>query len=183
MVRKQLLTVVCLLGILACGACFLPPLPAPPPRPPRLDLHRSQGIRVEVTNVSATHHVDSGQMSQWLAEAINRQRRPTIPPARAGGEPMAGDAVMQVSIVGESLTPVTTDRETSDAARPEVTLDATLTRPDGAIVWREMNYPYRSNIGILVPAAGDPWSSTGVQGWVQYYLCNRLAGRLLMGRP
>lgn len=183
MVRTKLITLACAVGILACGACFLPPPPQPPPPPLRIDLRGSRAIRVEVTNTSATRHVDPDDMSRWIVASINAQRREGIPAARAGGEPAEGDAVLRVSILAESLVSRPTTQGPSNAVQIQLTIDATLTRPDGAIVWQEREHPYRSNGDYILSSSGDSWIWKSEKAWVHYSLCNLLVARMFADEP
>jgi hypothetical protein len=183
MVSKKLITLACAAGIVACGACYLPSPHEPPPPPLRIDLSGSEAIRVEVTNASATHHFNPADLSRWIAASINAQRRAGIPPARAGGEAVEGDAVLRVSLVDESLVSAPTTQGSSNAVQVQLTLDATLTRPDGAIVWQERKHPYRSNGDYILSASGDSWVWKSVRFWVQRDFCNLLVARMFAGEP
>jgi hypothetical protein len=183
MVRKKLITLACAAGIVACGACFLPPPHEPPPPPPRIDLSGSRAIRVEVTNASAAQHIDPADLSRWIAVSINAQRRAGIPPARADGKAGEGDAVLRVSIVDESLVNAPTTQGSSNAVQIQLTLDATLTRPGGAIVWQETKHPYRSNGDYILSASGDSWIWKSEKAWVQHPFCTLLVARMFAGEP
>ena len=54
MFEKKMLTLCCAIGILAFGACFLPPLPQrqPPPPPIRSGLRGLSNVEVAVANQS-----------------------------------------------------------------------------------------------------------------------------------
>src|SRR5208283_5679577 len=113
MLRKKLLTIACVVGILACGACFMPsPNQSPPVRPPipisppkRTDLSGIRMILVEVTNTSGTHHVDPQAFSRMIASVYNEHTHPLYPRAYTQGAPKPDDAVLQVTIMKEITGP------------------------------------------------------------------------------
>jgi hypothetical protein len=183
MVRKKLVTLACAVGLLACGACFLPPLPQPAPPPLRLPLGRSRAVRVEVTNDAPTHHIDPVEFRGWIVAAINLQRQPVVPPAHIDGEASPDDAVLQIHIVDESAIAEPANPAVANAAAVQVTLDATLTRPDGAIVWRQMHRLYRSDARYRFADSADPWSSPSFAAWVHDSVCHTLVSQMLDGKP
>lgn len=182
MLEKKLLALGCAVGILACGACFFPPVGPPPAPRPRIDLGSSRRILVRVTNVSPTHHLDPVAVSQWITETINRRRQAGVPAADAGSQSMPGDAVLQVSIVKESIFSESANQaQTASRWGVQLTIDATVTRPDGTVVWRETNQSYRSGSWSNSSDSADPWSSPMLERWVQYYVCGRLVSQVLYG--
>src|ERR1035438_9069294 len=97
MLEKKLLTLACAAGILACGACFLPPLPEhhrPPPLPARLALAGIQSIRVSVTNTSESHHLDPSDLALAVTKSINELTNETG--VSAYDQRYAGDAVLEI---------------------------------------------------------------------------------------
>lgn len=140
MLEKKLLTLACAVGILACGACFLPPLPEhrPPPPPLRLNLDGIQSVRVEAMNISETHHLDPVDLAQGVAHAINEKTWKAGLNAYTGKEAGDADAVLRITILNETVDA----RGPASQANPgSMTISikdtATLTRQDGVVVWSE----------------------------------------------
>jgi hypothetical protein len=189
MKRKKLITLIAVVGILLCGACFLPPPPRPGgqprPAPPhrtqsQLDLRGSKWLRVMVTNSSATHRVDTGILEGCVADSINRHKGSGIPAATPGGGASAGNAVLSISIEKESAAPereqLSEDSITWDF---DVTLSASVTRQDGVVVWVEPSRVYQ---GVVLTAKdGDPWSSGSFAARARSYICDPLAAQMLVG--
>jgi hypothetical protein len=183
MEREKLIALAAVAGILAYGACFLPPprLPAPP-RPPRphLDLRGSKRLRVTVTNTSDTHHFDAGMLEGCLADSINRRREAGVPAAVAGGEASAGDSILSIVIERESAVAeaqqLANDSTTWDF---DVTISASAERADGVVVWKQAGRVYQ---GVVLTAKdGDPWNSAAIGVRAHYYICDPLAVQMLSG--
>ena len=69
--QKKLLTAACFLGILACGACFLPePHAPPPPLPPALAaVHK---LAIQVKDATGEKQPDTTQISDATVRQFNR---------------------------------------------------------------------------------------------------------------
>jgi hypothetical protein len=179
MFEKKLLTLAAMVGILACGACFLPPLsqnePLPPPIPNGLD--GVQSIRVEVANASPSHHLDSADLALKIAETINQQSWKTRVNAHVRKEAGDGDAVLAVTVLSETV----------GSAKPgRVTFllkdSATLTRLDGTLVWRETEVGNWITRNFADENAADVWKAPDLVDWVSKALSDRLVFRMLYGR-
>jgi hypothetical protein len=187
MERKKLITLTAVVGILLCGACFLPPPPArsrrPPQSPPsrsQLDLQGSKRLRVTVADTSGAHQVDIGMLEGCVADSINRHKEPGVPPAVAGGEASAGDAVLSMAIEKESAAPeaqqLSDDSITWDF---DVTLSVSVARADGVVVWTRPGRVYQ---GVVLTAKdGDPWNSGSFGPRARPYICDPLAVQMLAG--
>ena len=187
MLEKKLVTLGCAVGILACGACFLPPLPQHEPLPPpvRLDLKGIQRIRVEVSNNSESHHLDPNALAGWIEIRINTQARGAGVKAFSQKTPASADAdaVLQVTVLSETLAP---DRpESTDGGEQwnvQVSLSAVLTKNDGQVVWRESNGDYRFLRSDARVDAADFWNGPGLKNWVTVETGWRLVARMLNAR-
>lgn len=94
--RKKLLTMASAVGLLASGACFLPP-----PRRPRIHPHVINSVLVKVTDASGSPLLDKDQFGRWIADAINAQSQGQGPSARFGGAAKPGDVVLEVELAQE----------------------------------------------------------------------------------
>lgn len=181
LLKKKLLTLSGAVGILVCGACLLPPPlpPHPPPRPPvPIGLEGIRSIRVEVANTSPLHHLDPAALAQRIADTINKQssRMNVKLNAHFGKKAGDGDAVLEFTVLSETLETVTPAKVGSITFRIEDS--ATLTRLDGALVWRETEAG--SSIVHNV-AEGDPSDVWKEPGLVEA-LSKRLVLHMLYGR-
>lgn len=185
--RKRLITLIAFLGILLCGACFLPPpRPATPPRPPRparsgLDLRGCKRLRVVATSKSDTHHLDAGMLEQCVAASINQRHQPGIPPATGGGSANAGDAVLWIDV--EQVSANAETQQLSDKTITwdfDLTFSASLVRSDGVALWNAPNQLYQ---GVVITEKGsDPWTSSGsLSPRLRQYVCDPLTVRMLSG--
>lgn len=187
MLEKKLLTVACALGILLCGACFLPPAGNPPPRPPLTPpLIASRGVHsicVKVENLSATGHIDSNLVLGWIVGYINSYDAAGWPRAARCDGPISIDVTLQISISNESAT-----AEEADSASPEAgyrysaQVDAVLTARDGRVLWREAS-PIHQSRRFPAPGSADPWKSIAVETWLHYDVCHSLVRRVLNEEP
>ena len=109
MLEKKLLTLACVAGILACGACFLPPLPehVPPPPPVQLELNGIRRIHVVVENASPTRHLDADKLGSWIAVKTGTQGRRVKLTAFSGPKAADQDGELKVAVLSESATPGT----------------------------------------------------------------------------
>ena len=183
--REKLVTATCALGILACGACFLPP-PGPrataPPR--RIDLGRNPEICVVVTNQSATHHIDPDVFARSIIDAINDGSKPRGLRARLCEGRGPGEALLQVSLLNETAVPRAYPQSSDFAWWTFMAkINATLAASDGAVVSHLTNEPFRSNGSTHVQNSDDPWLSPGAETWIRRGFSASLVRRMLNGNP
>jgi hypothetical protein len=183
MLEKKLVTLLCAAGILACGACFLPPLPQrpPPPPPPHLDLQGIQSIRVEVTNNSESHHLDPSDLAQAVANSINWQGKETRVDVHVQKEACDDDAVLAIVIVNESaaLGATAAKGDPNKEWLFEVKISATLTRKDGQVVWSETDSGPRFSRKLAQTDPAEVWNDPIVRNSLTLALGNRLVYRML----
>ena len=184
MLRKKLLTVACALGILACGACFLPPLPAPRPTAPPVPIqprwHDIYGVRVVATDVSDAHHVDGENLAMKVANRINWMARDTGIRAVASSQPGSEQAVLELKILKESATQSTfTSTSTQDRWLFSIEASVSLTDRNGQVLWQDpepavtyqTRYPWVTSI--------DRWNHGGMGQSLPEFLGERVAYRAL----
>jgi hypothetical protein len=182
MLEKKIVTLACAAGILACGACFLPPLPMHKPPPPAVppNLRGIGRIRVQVMNASPTQHLDATQLASWLANQINDRADHTTVTGFAAQQPGNEDAVLEVTILSESMTlhsaAVSIGKPTWEI---QLSLTATLTRVDGQVVWRESDGNYRASRALPKEPEPDLWMEPVVYGWLIRGVGNRLVYRMM----
>jgi hypothetical protein len=135
-------------------------------------------VRVTVTNTSDTHRFDSGMLEGCVADSINRRREVGIPPAVAGGEANAGDAVLSIAIERESAVAEAQQlRNDSTKWDFDVTVSASMERADGVVVWTQASRVYQ---GVVITGKdGAPWNSAAIAARANYYVCDPLAVRML----
>lgn len=184
MLRKKLLTLACVLGILACGACFGPIYspPAPPPPPLRTDVHGIHTIRVTVSSPSESHPLDPATLAEAVVDKVNWQAGVTGIHAHVQEEAGNEDALMEVKVISESVhssespSPAGTRKWTFDFK-----LSATLTRQDGEVVWRETNRDYSFFDYLATDNPADLWDNPPVRIHVTSVLSLRLVQHMLYG--
>jgi hypothetical protein len=160
MLEKKLVTLACAGGILACGACFLPPLPEhkPPPPPVRLDLQGIRRIRVDVKNQSVSHHLDPLELATRVANEVTAQGRRVGVTAYAGDSLGDEDGVLQVVVLSENGTQ---GKKLSNWNGVEWSFDlnisAVLTKKAGQVVWRESDGDYRFSNNFAQEDEADLW--------------------------
>jgi hypothetical protein len=195
MVEKKLFTLACVLGILACGACFgpdknqSPPVSRPirihpptisPPKP--IDLTGIRKILIKVTNSTETHHVDPGVLGRMIASSFNFHEHSYIPRAYTQGAPQPGDAVLQVTIVKE----ITGPEAAINAQEPpgqflDLFMDASLTQDDGKVIWSESKLYFRfADTGRWLPSR-NPWGSWDFKDWLHNEVATWLYFRIVVG--
>jgi hypothetical protein len=182
MVEKKLLTLAGVVGILACGACFLPPLPQHKPAPPQIrdGLVGVQSIRVEVVNTSPSQHLGSADLARKVTDAINQQSWKTKVNAHVGKEAGGEDAVLDIAIL----------RETKEAKLPasnEETVfyivdSATLTTTDSTLIWRETEAGNPIARNVVARDTEDVWKFPGLVDAVDKALSDRMVFRMFYGR-
>lgn len=166
MLKKKLLTIAGVVGILACGACFLPPIhngpPAPPPPPPiqiPKDIHT---VRVVVTDNSIPAHIDTQAMANSVAKYINLLNSRNGISAHAGGDPAAADLIIALSNETGTLKQV----EPSDSSESwlyEFTFSESLKKADGEILKQRTNLPVRVSYTLPAKLPDDVWNVPGAR--------------------
>ncbi|HTV16565.1 MAG TPA: hypothetical protein VMD92_15850 [Acidobacteriaceae bacterium] len=172
--RKKLLTASSVVGLLACGACFLPP-----PRPPRMHPLGSESVYVKVTDLSQPPLVDGDAFGRSVAQDINaKTHRPT---ARCGGEVTSDDAVLQVFLIRETAT-----AGPSSPGAFEWTLTfttyATLSAPSGASPSQLPSHLHRWKGSLPESAPELAWRDPKVRYWLDN-VANEVSLSLVYGDP
>jgi hypothetical protein len=178
--RKKLLTLAGVVGILACGACFLPPLPQHKPAPPpiRVGTDGVHNIRVEAVNSSLSHHLVAAALAQKIAVAINEQSWKTKVNAHVGWEPGGEDAVLVITVLSETLE---TEQAETGSRTFLIRDSAKLTRPDGTLVWQETEAGNSIEYNVDEQNAADAWKILGLVDGVEKALSDRLVFRMFYG--
>jgi len=132
MLKQKLLTIAGVVGILACGACFLPPIPQrKAPLPPALaSVHR---ITIQVEDGTAGKLFDPLVMSNATARNFNELWREF--PVRADAVNTGGSSDATLRITVHSRT-VSCKAESKDKlfCSYEMIISVTLTAADGTIL-------------------------------------------------
>jgi len=192
MLEKKLLTLCCAIGILAFGACFLPPIPVHhpstptplPPPPPTLatDLHGVQVIHVVVQNASTTRAVDPARLAQWVTDCINDKTRYTGIHAYTGDGETTGAALLKIEIAKEDAAQKRVDSGSSVGLwLVRLELAATLTGADGTVL-RQMSDVGFKRYFSLPEKDPDVWQARGVQQWIAVGVSGTLVNDVLYGR-
>jgi hypothetical protein len=176
MLGKKLVTLACAIGILACGACFLPPPPYHPP--PGLDLHGVQRIRVEAENVSESHHLDPSDFASMVAIYINYLTSETRVAAASEKEAGVAESVLHVSVLSESMLPYRIEKR---ALPFKISISATLTKPDGELAWHETGAVYSVTYYGSPDSSADVWKDRNVQSWIASAVGSKLANSIFYG--
>jgi hypothetical protein len=71
MLKRKLLTLACVAGVLICGACGMMFREPAPPKPPMTLFVGIHTVRVVVTNSSATRYLDSGLIQREIVSQLN----------------------------------------------------------------------------------------------------------------
>jgi hypothetical protein len=185
MLEKKLLTLACAGGILACGACFLPPMPErkPPPPPVRLDLQGIRRIRVDVKNQSPPNHLVPLQLAARVASEIIFQGRRLNVTAYPDSVSDDEDGVLQVIVLSETGTP---GKKLSNWNGIEWSFDigisAVLTKKNGQVVWRELDGGYRFSNNFAQEDEVDLWKEPPVLDRLTGDVGTRLVTRMLNAR-
>jgi hypothetical protein len=158
MLSKKLLTLVCVLGILAFGGCiFIPSGPAPPPAPPRVSFNGIQMMEIAATNASESHHLDPADLAAAVVKEINDHTKYTTMKAEVQKGGAAGDAVLKITVLSETAVPVPPSPHSSSSAKAgrwtfRFTVSSTLTKAGGEVVWSETDGTYP----VFQPTKEDP---------------------------
>ncbi len=152
MLRKQLITLAAILGILGCGACFLPPLipRTPPPPPMHIDLRGVRTIGVTAANESEMHRLDAVQMAKSLAEDANDSVQETRVRLRAHRDGRDEDAQLKLVILKE--TAIRLPQRKPGAVQTwalRLNMAMTLTARNGRVIWQDANWQMDAGTGIL----------------------------------
>lgn len=185
MLEKKLITLACAAGILACGACFLPPLPEPKPKAPPilLDLHGIARIRVDVTNQSAQRHLDPLVLAKSVASEINLQGKRAHVTAFANDGLGDEDGVLKLIVLSESAT---LEQQLADGNsaewRFEVISSAVLTTKSGQVVWRETDGGYWFSQSLRQESEAEVWKDPALLYFLATSVGNKLVNRMLNAR-
>jgi hypothetical protein len=141
MFGKKAFTLLCVVGVLLCGACGLFF------REPPASMHHfvdMRTVRVEVSNNTATHEIDPVAMKAAVIRAINASKKRTPLRAVADGD-ADGTLTLDVAKEEEYLAnfqsqPVDSE---NDAAmwRFHAVISGELKSKDGLTLWSNQNWP------------------------------------------
>jgi hypothetical protein len=182
MLEKKLVTLACAVGILACGACFLPPLrdPAPPLPPALASVHI---IAIQVEDGTASNLFDPLIMSS--ATAINFNRLWNEFPLRAEASNAGGpsDAALRIAVLRKTASCIPGDKGRKFCSI-EMIASFTVTATDGRIL--QSKPEERSKFGLWVKGDSLPgtWNSNPFRQDAAYALAMTAGEKLLVsGRP
>jgi hypothetical protein len=162
MLKKKLLTIAGVLGILACGACFLPPIhtgpPAPPPPPRPIQIPADvQAVRVVVIDNSIPAQIDTQSIAASVADFINRTRSGHGIAAHAGKE--AADADLEIAIAGENATLIKAwPSDGTESWSFSFRLTVLLVRNGNKVVSQRPNLPVQFQVVLPPQHPADVWS-------------------------
>jgi hypothetical protein len=161
MLKKKLLTIAGVVGILACGACFLPPIhtrpPTPLPPPPIRLPENIHTVRVVVTDNSIPAHIDTQAIANSVATYINLIDAGQGASAHAGKEP--ADADFDVAIADENAILIKSwPSDDTESWSFSFTLTPVLVRNGSKIIGRKRNVPIQFQVVLQPHHPADVWS-------------------------
>jgi hypothetical protein len=125
------------------------------------------GIFLEVTEISDPRRIDTDQLGQWIAAYINMRDQSQNPRAYLGGQQKAGDAVLHVSIGDEGAASKPEPQSPQTRWTLTVSIAATLTAADGAVLWQKSSRQFHLNRRLLASTPKLAWQSPAVAVWLR----------------
>jgi hypothetical protein len=171
MVKEKLVTLACVLGILACGACFLPPprpYHPPPPPPLRPSLQGVRTIAIAVSNQSESRRMNPADLATMMTHDIQFSDYGSR--ITAIGEGVADpDAHLVVAIQKETLS------QEQTGVRWIVSIDvlSTLTARDGSVLWSD-SHVYSLTRPFPENEPDEVWQHIQIQNWLAQSLVTRM---------
>ncbi len=179
MLRSKLLAVAAVLAILACGACFLPPSPQPPPKiPPYLNGTRTLAMKVE--DMSSADHFDPGTINAATADNFNRFWKDSQLRAEPWNSTSTADVVLHITVLSKSSSPGQRFKDKQFWIWT-ITADYTITaQDDGRLLWQlsqqKISFPFKLNAASAFPS----WNSNEVINAAAYNLAIRSGNAILL---
>jgi hypothetical protein len=186
MLGKKLLTIACVVGILACGACFLPPIgntPRDPPPPPlRDELRGIKTIDLFVDDNSDSHLVVPAQVAGRIGGKMDWLEDRTHINCAFRATPRPRDAVLRITLLKESATQRAPESsQTGPGWLLELTINATLTGPDGQILWQQKNVTYSDNESFQPNDPGEISKDQKILDWISGRFSDQLLDAMFYG--
>lgn len=179
MLKKKLLTMAGVLGILACGACFLPPVRERPPTPVP-ELAGIHTIRVEVTEKVNPGHLNVDRLARAAARELNDEAAKSGITAETGSGP--ADAVLAIEVINEtSSQSMVHGKPVANSWHFMFIWNATLTTPDGTIHWQAKSQLTQFEHRFSIAPIGDPWNDRAVSQEAADMFRVSIAPNLLFG--
>jgi len=184
MLERKLVTLACAVGILATGACFLPPLPNRAPAPPiALDFEGIQKIGVEVVNKSSAQRLPASNVAGFIEQRLTTEGRRAHLEAFSAESHTPQDALLQVTILSESATPAAYANGTGIAWDLNVSASAVLTKTGGKVIWQETDESFHIRYETGRESEDALWKEDPVaKSRLSQGVANRLVFRLLTGQ-
>ena len=183
LLQKKLLTIACVIGILACGACFAPvyrPPTPPPPRPQQqhIDLRGIRMIDVAVTDASDSHHIAAAVLAEEIVKVVNAYARETGVRANIPAVGVKKDAELQITILSQHAMQLPqTATINQNHWTSQMRVSATLTRRDGQILWHESDWKLVIAVNEAAEDEATFWEKLP-QAWTAHRLATRFVHRM-----
>jgi hypothetical protein len=178
MFEKKLVTLCCAVGILACGACFLPPLPErKTPLPPALaSVHN---IAIHVEDGTAGNLFDPLIMSNATAGNFNRLWNEFAVRAEGFSTGKPSDAALRITVLRKTASCIPGDKGRQFCSI-EMIASFNVTAADGRIL--QSNLEERSKFGLWVTGNSLPetWNSNPFRQEAAYALARTAGVKLLL---
>jgi len=182
MLGKKLLTLACVVGILAFGACFGPGYK--PPSPPSLrTLSGVRTIHVTVSNQSPSRHLEPAPLAQAIVSEINSRTRQTGLRAVAQGESAPPDGFLAVVILDESgAVKSRTNKLDPVPWRFVIKISATLTGSERNVLWSDPGTFYTDARALPKGSENSPipgWDAPRLQDDLDRSLSSKFIEKML----
>jgi hypothetical protein len=176
MLEKKLVTLGCAVSILACGACFLPPLQGPkPPLPPALtSVHL---IAVHVEDGTARNLFDPLIMSSATASNFNRLWKEFPVRAEAFDAGIPSDATLKITVIRTTASCIPRDKDKQFCSF-EFFASFTVTGAGGRILQSEPEEGSRFGLWFKGNSLPETWNSDPFRQEATYALA-MTAGEML----
>jgi hypothetical protein len=158
--QKQAVTLLGAIGILACGACFVPSHYPPPPPPP----HVTEGVKSQ-RDRSAPNRLDLAALTGVILVDMNRRNAQThLSAYPAEKSPSEVDATLQVEILSVSATPQTAPEDSGQQKwQFAIQTSSILTRQNGQVLWRSTINPVSPTLESYAHDSEAMWKDPIIQ--------------------
>jgi hypothetical protein len=186
MLRKQLITLAAILGILSCGACFLPDLvDRTPPEPPPAIVINLRGIREVAIYVACEpqpSHLRCSGIAGHARASLNSMRPHTGVGAHLKSDGGTDDAALEISAIEGVVVPdgpLVAGKEVE--WKLPIHVSARLVKRDGTVVWSEEAGDYSYDLFSREQMPDGVWKNRRLHGWAEEWVGQAVVSEMLYG--